>query len=127
MKREERLAIWERDGRRCGICGEPVPLELLEVDHILGTARGGSSDQENLRASHRRCNRRKAILEDRPTRGRPRLYIVRQMLQAKLEPLALKRLDALAEKLTMNRTGVLHLAIARLAELERVEVARDEA
>lgn len=49
----------------------------------------------------------------------------RTTIQVRMEPLALKRLDALAEKLTMNRTGVLHLAIARLAELERVEVERD--
>lgn len=49
----------------------------------------------------------------------------RQTIQIRVEPVALKRLDALAAKLTMTRTAVIHLAIARLAEVEHVEVEQE--
>ncbi len=45
----------------------------------------------------------------------------RTTIQVRMDPLALKRLDALARKLSLSRTAVVHLALARLAELERVE------
>lgn len=45
----------------------------------------------------------------------------RQTIQTRMDPTALKRLDALCAKLSLNRTAVVHLAIARLAEAEHVD------
>ncbi len=39
---------------------------------------------------------------------------------ARMDPVALARLDALAAKLSLNRTAVIHLALARLAEAEGI-------
>lgn len=56
----------ERDGTDCGICGEPVDMDLrryapgglmcASVDHVLPRARGGTHDPENLQLAHLRCN-----------------------------------------------------------------------
>lgn len=55
-----RLAIAERDGWTCGICGQPIAGERdLHVDHIVPLCRGGRSDDSNLQATHARCNLRK--------------------------------------------------------------------
>ncbi len=45
----------------------------------------------------------------------------RVTIAARMDPLALARLDALAAKLSLNRTAVIHLAIARLAEAEGIK------
>lgn len=54
---EKRRALWERDGGICGICGEPVPLAEMEIDHIMPRRERGSNSLANLRATHGRCNR----------------------------------------------------------------------
>jgi transcriptional regulator with XRE-family HTH domain len=51
-----RTWIWDRDGRICGICGEAILFEQLELDHIVERARGGSDSLANLRATHHACN-----------------------------------------------------------------------
>lgn len=57
----EQLA--RRDGTDCGICREPVDMELqapdpmrASVDHIVPRARGGTNDPANLQLAHLRCN-----------------------------------------------------------------------
>jgi predicted transcriptional regulator len=50
----------------------------------------------------------------------------RTTIQTRMERDALRRLDLLGTKLSLNRTAVLHLAIARLAELEGIRVPADE-
>lgn len=58
-----RLEIFERDGWRCGICGDkidraakwPDPRSAM-VDHIVPIALGGSDMRVNVQASHARCN-----------------------------------------------------------------------
>jgi hypothetical protein len=52
-----RAAVIVRDGGRCRRCGS---TRNLEVDHIVARSRGGSSEEDNLQALCRRCNRRKA-------------------------------------------------------------------
>jgi predicted transcriptional regulator len=44
----------------------------------------------------------------------------RTPINVRMEPAALARLHALAAKLSLSRTAVIHLALARLAELEGI-------
>ncbi len=48
---------------RCGYCLLPQSLNpsLLEIEHILPTAKGGTDDEENLWLSCRLCNGYKGI------------------------------------------------------------------
>jgi predicted transcriptional regulator len=47
-------------------------------------------------------------------------------INVRMDPVALTRLDALAAKLSLTRTAVIHLAVARLAELEGIDVRSDD-
>ncbi len=60
----ERLAA--RDGWICWICGDNVDAATpvgspwsATIDHVVPKSRGGSSEPENLRLAHRRCNGRR--------------------------------------------------------------------
>lgn len=54
----------KRHGTDCGICGEPVDMDLKypermrgSVDHIIPVSKGGAlSDPENLQLAHLQCN-----------------------------------------------------------------------
>lgn len=48
--------VVERDGYRCGICGETVDREDVHIDHVVPVSRGGKSTLENLRVTHSTCN-----------------------------------------------------------------------
>lgn len=55
-----------RDGTRCWLCGNAVDpgapagsREAGSVDHVVPRARGGGSEDENLRLAHRVCNSRR--------------------------------------------------------------------
>ncbi|QHD68213.1 hypothetical protein GS397_14950 [Sphingobium yanoikuyae] len=58
------IAVLERDGWRCHICGGHAPRELRgtfaaeapEVDHIIPMSRGGRHIESNVACAHRRCN-----------------------------------------------------------------------
>lgn len=52
-------AILIRDCGLCGICGNPIPPQELEFDHIVPLSRGGLHISENIQATHSLCNRRK--------------------------------------------------------------------
>ena len=54
-----RAWIHQRDGGRCGICGQPVALEDMHVDHIRPRIEGGNDAVTNLRATHPVCNLRR--------------------------------------------------------------------
>ena len=54
-----RFEIFKRDGFTCQYCGSTPPKVLLEVDHIVAVARGGSNDTDNLTTSCETCNRGK--------------------------------------------------------------------
>jgi hypothetical protein len=45
----------------------------------------------------------------------------RVTVAARMDPIALARLDALAAKFGVSRTAVIHLALARLAEVEGIK------
>lgn len=59
-----------RDGTDCGICGEPVDMDLRRsesymcpsVDHVIPRALGGTHEPENLQLAHLRCNQLKGDL-----------------------------------------------------------------
>ena len=60
---ELRLAVYERDGFACWLCGGPVDMSadpcsdmFASLDHVVPRSRGGSDDPSNLRCAHRLCN-----------------------------------------------------------------------
>lgn len=63
IPRAARLAIYERDGFTCQLCGEPIDRmahpnsnEAASLDHIIPRKYGGIDDPSNLQTSHRLCN-----------------------------------------------------------------------
>lgn len=56
-----RQEIIERDRSICHACGEFVPPELLELDHVIPLKHGGQHTRENVRVAHRECNLRRRI------------------------------------------------------------------
>lgn len=59
MKPTLRFEVFKRDRFTCAYCGRTPPAVVLEVDHILAVAQGGSDDAENLATSCWECNRGK--------------------------------------------------------------------
>ena len=53
------IRVVRRDGQICQECGELVREDEIEFDHIIPYARGGSSEESNIRLIHRKCNRSK--------------------------------------------------------------------
>lgn len=56
----------ERDKHTCQSCGRKAPEVVLEVDHLLPVAKGGTDDFDNLITSCKDCNRGKytKLIED---------------------------------------------------------------
>lgn len=55
-----RFEVFKRDEFTCQYCGKKSPDVVLEVDHIVPVAGGGSDDQINLLTSCWGCNRGKS-------------------------------------------------------------------
>jgi 5-methylcytosine-specific restriction endonuclease McrA len=57
-KDRKRLELEQRDGRVCGICGDPIAQdEQPTLDHITPLAFGGSKRRlDNLQLAHSSCN-----------------------------------------------------------------------
>jgi hypothetical protein len=53
-----RHEVYAHDGWKCVYCGSK---KLLEVDHIMPIAKGGTDDRDNLQTLCRPCNRRKGV------------------------------------------------------------------
>lgn len=65
-ERFEHEEIFERDGWRCGICGDPIDPALAfpdpgsaSLDHVIPIALGGPHLRANTQAAHLSCNRAK--------------------------------------------------------------------
>ena len=73
------VRIREAAGNRCGYCLAPQAyvLQVLEIEHIVPTARGGNHSEENLWLACRMCNNAKGAKahgQDPTTNRRVRLY-----------------------------------------------------
>jgi len=59
LSKSARFAVFKRDHFTCQYCGKKAPDVILEVDHIVPVAEGGTNDFINLVTSCRDCNRGK--------------------------------------------------------------------
>lgn len=61
-----RFEVFKRDRFTCAYCGKHPPDVLLEVDHVIPKAAGGSDEPDNLVTACWDCNRGKAdrLLEE---------------------------------------------------------------
>jgi len=57
--KSKRFEVFKRDKFTCQYCGRSAPDVVLEVDHIVPRAEGGSDDILNLVTSCASCNRSK--------------------------------------------------------------------
>lgn len=60
------VALAERDGAACWLCGNDVDPRAPHggphagsVDHVVPRAKGGSDEDANLRLAHRQCHSRR--------------------------------------------------------------------
>lgn len=80
-----RFEVFKRDKFTCGYCGKHPPDVLLEVDHIVPRAAGGSDDMSNLVTACWECNSGKSdrLLEEgtAPTVARATVDSLRERLE----------------------------------------------
>lgn len=50
---------YERQGKKCALCGEQFDIKDMEADHIDPWSRGGKTTADNCQMLCRKCNRRK--------------------------------------------------------------------
>jgi 5-methylcytosine-specific restriction endonuclease McrA len=60
-----RRTAWNTYGGCCGICGEPVSFEDMQLDHIVPLVFDGPHTQTNVQPAHAVCNGRKGVNERR--------------------------------------------------------------
>lgn len=54
-----KLAVWEKQGHKCVLCGKEFDIVSMEGDHITPWREGGRTVIENCQMLCRECNRRK--------------------------------------------------------------------
>ena len=60
VEKIDRLALYERDGGRCHLCGKHVPRAKFTLDHLIPLAHGGSHTALNLAVAHGYCNQQRS-------------------------------------------------------------------
>lgn len=55
-----KLAVWEKQGHRCALCGKELDIDFMEGDHITPWCEGGRTVADNCQMLCRECNRRKS-------------------------------------------------------------------
>lgn len=60
LSKRQRFEIFKRDEFCCQYCGNRPPKVILEIDHIVAVADGGTNDEANLVTSCFDCNRGKS-------------------------------------------------------------------
>ena len=63
-----RKELFRRQGGRCMYCGSRQRMDLMDIDHKIPVARGGSNQRSNLQLLCRTCNARKGTKTDREFR-----------------------------------------------------------
>lgn len=63
MNKKLRFEIFKRDNFTCQYCGRQTPNVVLEVDHIIPRAEGGTDDPNNLITACFDCNRGKGKIK----------------------------------------------------------------
>lgn len=74
------MALWEKQGGRCALCGEAMPRTRFDcahatiwkrrrpsLDHIRPKGAGGSDRRDNFQLAHADCNRRKGCGRAEPS------------------------------------------------------------
>lgn len=56
MSKKLRFEVMKRDGFTCRYCGANAMTTVLEVDHVVAVASGGTNAAENLVTACRSCN-----------------------------------------------------------------------
>lgn len=74
IPREVMLKVVRRDGQICQRCFEPVADNEVEFDHVIPFSRGGPTRAENLKLTHRDCNRKKQASVDEILAPDPRIH-----------------------------------------------------
>lgn len=59
LSKKTRFEVFKRDGFKCMYCGAHPPAVLLEADHIVAVAAGGTNGMDNLVTACEACNRGK--------------------------------------------------------------------
>lgn len=74
----DRVAVFDRDGWICGLCGEPVDKWLewpdamsVSLDHVVPLSRGGDHSYANVQCAHLGCNQRKQRIAYEPSTPAP--------------------------------------------------------
>lgn len=62
VSKRVRFEVFKRDDFTCQYCGAHPPAVVLEVDHIIAVANGGTNDEENLITACFDCNRGKSAI-----------------------------------------------------------------
>lgn len=77
ISKSVRFEIFKRDAFTCQYCGKTAPNVILECDHIIPVAEGGTNDTFNLITSCIDCNRGKGkrMLTDTQTVDRQRKHL----------------------------------------------------
>lgn len=56
---ELKKMVYAKSGGICAICGQPLSINNFNIDHWKPINQGGTNDIDNLRATHKSCNRLK--------------------------------------------------------------------
>lgn len=107
VRPKARFEILKRDGFTCAYCGATPPNVLLEVDHIVPRAEGGTDDDSNLITACERCNRGKGAVP------------LQQAADAHLRAVSLERQRTLAEQAEAYDTWLRDRREKRRAEVDR--------
>lgn len=118
-----RFEVFKRDSFRCQYCGRSAPDVILEVDHIMPVAEGGTNDPLNLITACRDCNRGKGAktLEDTAAIDRQKRQLddlnemreqTEMLIEWKRELMALseKQIDAIDELIISFTAGKMGLS-----------------